>query len=128
MEIKKSDLKEFNTIVEEYWECKGLTNKVSSQTKEFTEEIVKGVYSHLDIIDVEIEKKLTNWNFERIGKVEKNILRIGLYEILYMDNIPYIVSINEAVEIAKKYGSKDADRFVNGVLDNIRKSLKLDDE
>ncbi len=89
----------------------------------FTGRIVREVIAKRDKIDGVIATYATNWDIKRIAMVDKNILRIGVCELLYMDDIPPIVSINEAVDIAKKYGAVDSGKFVNGVLDKIRIEL-----
>ena len=89
----------------------------------FTGRIVREVIARRDKIDGVIATYATNWDIKRIAMVDKNILRIGVCELLYMDDIPPIVSINEAVDIAKKYGAVDSGKFVNGVLDKIRLEL-----
>jgi len=89
----------------------------------FTGRIVREVIAKRDKIDGVIATYATNWDIKRIAMVDKNILRIGVCELLYMDDIPPIVSINEAVDIAKKYGAVDSGKFVNGVLDKIRLEL-----
>ena len=89
----------------------------------FTGRIVREVIAKRDKIDGVIATYATNWDIKRIAMVDKNILRIAVCELLYMDDIPPIVSINEAVDIAKKYGAVDSGKFVNGVLDKIRLEL-----
>ncbi|MGB2783815.1 MAG: transcription antitermination factor NusB [Atribacterota bacterium] len=100
-------------------------SKYSDEVKEFTLTLVKGVVSNLPEIDKAIEKYTNNWSLERITNVDRNILRIAIYEILYLKNIPKSVSINEAVELAKKYGTKSSFSFVNGVLGKIGKNDKI---
>ncbi|HLS36440.1 MAG TPA: transcription antitermination factor NusB [Bacillota bacterium] len=92
------------------------------QTKEsdpFLNKLVKGVYSHLEQIDHVISSHLENWTIDRIATVEKTILRIAVYEIEYEDDIPKEVSINEAIEIAKKYSDEKSGKFINGVLSKL---------
>jgi len=100
-------------------------SKYSDEVKEFTLTLVKGVVSNLPEIDKAIEEYTNNWSLERITNVDRNILRIAIYEILYLKNIPKSVSINEAVELAKKYGTKSSFSFVNGVLGKIDKNDKI---
>lgn len=92
------------------------------QTKEsdpFLNNLVKGVYSHQEQIDHVISSHLENWTIDRIATVEKTILRIAVYEIEYEDDIPKEVSINEAIEIAKKYSDEKSGKFINGVLSKL---------
>ena len=90
---------------------------------DFTKEIFTGVLENLSQIDDYIKKYTKNWKFERIALVEKNIMRIAIYEMLKRPDIPNIVSINEAVDIAKKYSNQDSGKFVNGILDKINKEI-----
>jgi len=96
-------------------------NKFPEEVKEFTLLIVKGVISHLTEIDKAIKEYTDNWSLERITNIDRNILRMAIYEILYLKDIPKSVSINEAVELAKKFGTKSSFSFVNGVLGKINK-------
>ncbi len=84
---------------------------------------ILGIVSHLDLIDAQISNHLKNWTISRIAIVDKNILRLALYELLYETTTPMKVIINEAVEIAKKYGTKDSFMFINGVLDAIAREI-----
>ena len=99
--------------------------KLSDEVKEFTLILVKGVMSNLSEIDRGINNYTNNWSLERITNIDRNILRMAIYEILYLKNIPKSVSINEAVELAKKYGTKSSFSFVNGVLGKIDKDYKI---
>ncbi len=92
----------------------------------FCLELVKGVLPNLTEIDVLIEKHANNWTLERMANIDRNILRIAIYEIVFIDNIPKSVSINEAVELAKKYSTENSFGFVNGVLGKIEKIEKIE--
>lgn len=83
--------------------------------------IVKGVMNHIDKIDAEISNCLENWTIDRIASVEKTILRMATYELLYLQDIPESVSMNEAVELAKIFSDEESGKFVNGVLSKIIK-------
>lgn len=107
-------------ILEEYIS----SHKFSEEVKSFIHDEVRGVWDHLKPIDKLIGEYSQHWSLPRISVVDKNILRIAIYEMLFCKDIPEKVSINEAVEIAKKYGAKDSGRFVNGVLDKIKENLK----
>jgi N utilization substance protein B len=87
----------------------------------FCLELVKGVLPNLSEIDALIEKHANNWTLDRMANIDRNILRIAIYEIVFVDNIPKSVSINEAVELAKKYSTENSFGFVNGVLGKIEK-------
>lgn len=110
---KKIDSKD----LEEFWSDK----RESRNVKEFTEELVKGTLNRLNEIDTMIERVTENWLLKRMAVVDRNILRFAAYEILYRKDIPTAVTINEAIEIAKKFSSTEAAPFINGVLDRLAK-------
>ena len=95
------------------------------ETITFAKLLIVGTLENLDEIDSAIKNQLESWDFNRIVKVELAILRLSVYSILFQKDIPLAVTINEAIDIAKDYGSDDAYRFVNGVLDGIKKARKL---
>ncbi|MEK6697658.1 MAG: transcription antitermination factor NusB [Nitrospirota bacterium] len=98
------------------------------EAKAFAEELVKGSYKHLKKIDEIIRASAKNWTLDRMATVDRNVLRMAVYEILYRMDIPTSVTINEAIEIAKKYGSDESGSFVNGILDSAaRMTGKLDE-
>ena len=87
----------------------------------FSQELVKGVLANLKEIDSMIESNANNWSLERMANIDRNILRVAVFEIVFMESIPKSVSINEAVELAKKYSTENSFGFVNGVLGKIEK-------
>jgi len=89
----------------------------------FAEELIAGAEAHILEIDEIIKKSATNWSTDRIAKVDLAILRLAIFELLFREDIPPVVSINEAIDLAKVYSSPEAHRFVNGVLDNVKGSL-----
>lgn len=89
----------------------------------FAEELVRGVLAHKDEIDPYITKYATEWPLENITIVDRNILRLGMYEILFNENVPARVAINEAIELAKAYGGPASSKFVNGVLGSLYKDI-----
>ena len=89
----------------------------------FAEPLIRGAIEHRDAVDERIKKHAKNWDLHRIAAVDRNILRLAIYEMLYRDDIPPIVSINEAVDIAKKFSTQDSGKFVNGILDKIKGEL-----
>ena len=97
--------------------------KTLAKARMFAEEISRGVIAHHQDIDPLITKHAENWGIDRIGNVERNAMRIAVFEMLHRDDIPPVVSINEAVELAKSYSSSDSGKFVNGILDRIRKDI-----
>ncbi|MBN1914107.1 MAG: transcription antitermination factor NusB [Candidatus Omnitrophica bacterium] len=94
--------------------------QVEDEIKSFATELVCGVVENLDPIDKKIIQYAANWKLERMAVVDRNILRLGGFELLFRKDIPPKVSINEAVELAKKYSDKEAAKFVNGILDKIK--------
>jgi N utilization substance protein B len=90
--------------------------------KEYIEMVLKGIKENLAEIDSIILSKLKNWSFDRIAKIDLAILRLAIYEIKYIDDIPEKVSANEAVELAKTYGNNDSKSFVNGVIAKVIES------
>ena len=101
--------------LEQFWQ----THNCLPQVKQFAELLVKGTIKQLDQIDHRISHQSHNWCLARIAKADKNILRFAIYEILYCDDIPAKVSINEALDIAKKYSTSESVGFINGILDKI---------
>lgn len=93
---------------------------MAEETRDFTMALVQGVLVHRDEIDGLIQEWSAHWSLERIALVERSILRFAIYELLYMPDIPPNVTINEAIEVAKKYGSGEAAAFINGILDRIK--------
>ena len=94
-----------------------------AETRLFAEPLIKGVLEHRDAIDEQIKKHAKNWDFHRIAAVDRNIMRLAIYEMLHRQDIPPVVSINEAVDIAKKFSTQDSGKFVNGILDKIKGEL-----
>ena len=95
-----------------------------SSDKDYVRQTVDGILEHLPDIDACIETHATNWPLDQITIVDRNILRLGIYELLYNDEIPAKVAINEAIEIAKNYGGPSSGKFVNGILGALLKELE----
>ncbi|MDD4203152.1 MAG: transcription antitermination factor NusB [Candidatus Omnitrophica bacterium] len=93
----------------------------SKEITQFTTSLVEGVEKQLKDIDRIIKKYAKNWEINRMAVIDRNILRLAAFELLYDDNIPPKVSINEAIELAKKCGDQNSGKFVNGILDKIKK-------
>lgn len=87
--------------------------------KNFVEELVTGTIRNIEEIDLVIQGAAENWDLKRMAAVDRNILRLAIYEIFYRDDIPAAVTINEALEIAKKYSSLESVPFINGLLDKV---------
>lgn len=90
----------------------------------FLEELVMGTIANLEQIDKVISENLENWTFGRLGNVDRAILRIATYEMIFLDDIPHSVSMNEAIELAKEFGDDDSSKFVNSVLSKIKDTLE----
>jgi N utilization substance protein B len=101
----------------EFWSDR----KENADVRKFTEDLVVGTLDKIEEIDAAIEKVTENWLLKRMAAVDRNILRFAAYEILYRKEIPAAVTINEALEIAKKYSSSESASFLNGVLDRLAK-------
>ena len=89
----------------------------------FAEPLIRGTLQYRDEVDVHIIKHVKNYDFNRIAPVDRNILRLAIYEMLHREDIPPVVSINEAVDIAKKFSTEDSGKFVNGILDKVKAEL-----
>ncbi|MCG3778316.1 MAG: N utilization substance protein B [Nitrospira sp.] len=94
-------------------------NEASSEARAFAERLVAGVLEQKPELDVLIGQYATNWKITRMPIVDRNILRAGVYELLWMDDVPAKVTMNEAVELAKSFGDEEASKFVNGILDKV---------
>jgi transcription antitermination protein NusB len=97
--------------------------QVPSTARNFAEELVKGVAANREVIDGKIVAQSKNWTITRISRVDLNILRIAIYELLFRSDIPKNVTINEAIEVAKKFGTEESPAFVNGILDEASASM-----
>lgn len=98
-------------------------DEYSSSANQFAQSLLQGVLEHLDQLDKTIALFSKNWRLERIAHVELAILRLSLYEILYCQEVPVKVAINEGIELSKRYGDQKSRQFVNGLLDGVAKSI-----
>ena len=98
-----------------FWE----NNPSPAEARTFAGQLIEGIISHRVDLDALIKSKAQHWALSRMALVDLNLIRLAAYELLYRDDIPKKVIINEAVEIAKKFGSEDSAAFVNGILDEI---------
>ena len=118
LEIQRDDREEqIKTALEE--------NSLTQSDADYLLDVIEGVNNNLPYIDKIIEKSSKSWKINRLSKVDLSILRLGIYEISYRDDIPFSVSINEAVELAKKYSGDEAGSFINGVLGKVA-TLRVD--
>lgn len=97
----------------------------NKKIRSFAKELVLGVWSKIKEIDETINKASKNWRLNRMSRVDKSILRLATYELIFRDDIPPKVSINEAVELGKKFGNNNSYGFINGILDNIYNSMLI---
>jgi N utilization substance protein B len=95
------------------------------RSQRFTGDLVRGVVAHRDELDELIRQHAANWGLQRINAVDRSILRIALFEMRYRPDIPPIVSINEAVDLAKRFSGGESGKFVNGILDQARLSMDV---
>jgi N utilization substance protein B len=107
------------TDLDLFWELRNVIAGVRS----FAMTVLNGVIAHQSTIDSKITKYTANYELKRISAVDRNILRMAIYEMLYAIDVPPIVAINEAIDIAKKFGTEESGKFVNGVLDRVKLDL-----
>ena len=103
--------------IQEFW----MYHHVPADVKEFADRLVRGTLQHVQTIDGLISGCANNWEIARMAVVDRNILRLGVYELLHASDVPPKVCLNEAVELAKRFGDEESSRFVNGILDTIHK-------
>jgi N utilization substance protein B len=111
---------DIETIRRDFWS----RSEAGPKVREFADTLVTGVCANRETIDRLIESTLEHWSMERLASVDRAILRCAIFELLYMPDIPPKVTINEAVEIAKAFGTEESGRFVNGVLDKIKNETR----
>jgi N utilization substance protein B len=117
IEMKGSEPKE---VLDLFWK----SEETLPDVRQFTTELVEGTYRNRKEIDQLIERHSIHWRLSRMAAVDRNILRLGIYELLYLHDVPTSVTLNEAIEIAKKFGTEDSSAFINGILDNVAKEVR----
>jgi N utilization substance protein B len=105
-------------VLAEFWQ----DQEPLAEVKTFADQLFKGTADHLDSIDAFISQHADNWNLKRMAVIDRNILRLGVYELLHVAEVPPKVCINEAIELAKRFGDAESGKFVNGILDAIHKT------
>ncbi len=105
--------------LESFWQSNERKD-IPGELKDFSAELLGGVVLHMQEIDKKISKYAANWQLERMAFVDRNIMRLGCFELLFRQDIPPKVAINEAVELAKKYSGPESGKFVNAILDQIK--------
>ncbi len=118
-EMSKADIGE---LMDFSWIGEARSKNIPEDSVIFARLLIKGTLENIDIIDRTIQKQLEHWDISRLARVDLSSLRISVYCILYRPDIPTTVTINEAVDIARDFGTDDSYRFINGVLDGINKS------
>ncbi|OGQ04662.1 MAG: transcription antitermination factor NusB [Deltaproteobacteria bacterium RIFCSPLOWO2_01_44_7] len=108
-------------VVKGFWERQ---KDFVPEVQEFADRLVSGVLEEKELVDDFIVRHSTHWKLSRMSAVDKNILRIAVYELKSCKDIPLKVTLNEAIEIAKKFGTEESSSFINGVLDKIAKELE----
>lgn len=119
--LKESSHEEVNaleTMNELFWKTKEVS--LQDEVREFADSLIRGTCENMYGIDEIIDRYSEHWKLSRMSKIDRNILRMAVYELAYLRDIPPAVTINEAVELAKRYGTEESGAFVNGVLDRIR--------
>jgi N utilization substance protein B len=117
LDVAASDLDE---ALARFWRS---FEPVEREVREQAEELVRGVAAHRHAIDEAIEAASANWRLDRMAKVDRNVLRLAVHELLHRPDVPVKVVINEAIELGKKYGSESSGAFINGVLDRVAGGL-----
>ncbi|MBI5968960.1 MAG: transcription antitermination factor NusB [Deltaproteobacteria bacterium] len=116
LDISRGDAQE---VLDLYWE----NFKPSPKPREFCQRLIEGVRQSQSQIDQLIEENSENWTLKRMAMVDRNILRLATFELLYCADIPFKATLNEAIELAKKFGTEDSGAFINGILDKIHSLL-----
>ena len=97
---------------------------IQDEARTYCQRIVSGVSEHREEIDSLIEKYAENWKIDRMTRIDRNILRIGAYELLYCEDIPPKVTLDEAIDIGKRFGSEESGAFINGILDRMSQNAE----
>lgn len=138
--LKLDDQADLNRLLSAFWESFRFADDALGEpleiageplptaAKAFAETLVQGVVEFRPVIDRQIREVAKNWSLERMATVDLSILRLGAYELLYQPDIPVRVTLNEAIEIAKRYGTKESPAFINGLLDKIAQQAEKSSE
>ena len=108
--------------LDERFDAFSLLYQVNKKARPYARTLIGGIFDKLDEIDGAIGAHATNWRLERIAATDRNLLRVAIFELLFQDDVPSQVAINEAVEIAKRFGTQESPAFINGVLDAVQQS------
>ena len=118
-EVDLNPPKDLDVLLVEFWSHR----EVSKKQRVFAERLVHGVVDNREELDAALHTYAENWDVRRMGVLERNVMRMALFELLHCEDIPPVVTINEAVDIAKYFSTRESGRFVNGILDRVRKTL-----
>jgi transcription antitermination protein NusB len=108
-------------LIQTYW---GELAEAADEVRDFANDLVNGVIDHLDEIDDRIRQRTEHWRIPRMAVVDRNLLRLAVYEFLHQPQTPKTVAINEALEIARRFSTHEATQFVNGILDAIKRDME----
>jgi N utilization substance protein B len=110
-------------VLDQFWANFEEEAAQNRETVEFCEALLHGVFNHLHEIDDAIQKSTHHWRLERMARVDRNILRLSTFELLFLEDVPTQVALNEAVDLAKEFGTEESSAFVNGILDRLAQGL-----
>ena len=105
-------------LLKDFWR----DQPAAKDIRQFTEQLVEGTRAHQEAIDVLLSRHADNWAINRMAVIDRNILRLGVYELIHGEEIPPKVCINEAIELAKRFGDEESGKFINGILDAVHKA------
>lgn len=111
---------DLNEALEVFW----TEAKAGKRFRQFAEDLIRGVEANRKSLDEMIQRYAEHWDIKRMGAVDRNVMRVALYEMIHCPDIPPVVSINEAVELAKDLSGLESGKFVNGILDRARKDIE----
>jgi transcription antitermination protein NusB len=119
-QLDLQDASSAEPYLDEFW----TRHPVDGEVRGFVESLVRGTKQHQQKIDEVIVQFAENWDLDRMAVVDRNILREGVFELMWMMEIPPKVAINEALEVAKKFSTRESSRFINGLLDRVHRELR----
>jgi N utilization substance protein B len=111
----------FNDVRNTFWT---LNQESASNTRAFADHLAAGTVQHIDQIDVLLARHAEHWRLPRMAAVDRNVLRLATFELLFETQTPRVVAINEALEVARRFSTSEAIQFVNGILDSIHKEVE----
>jgi transcription antitermination protein NusB len=121
-EVGRSDIE---MVLRTYWELEPMGSAPTDEARAFAEQLARGTTANLEVSDPLIAEEAEHWRLSRMAVIDRLILRLAVYELLHTDT-PAAVVINEAIELGKKFSTEDSAKFINGVLDAIRRRIEAD--